>query len=320
MERPAKIMDNPAKQATVSSMETPAADWDYLLQPEAAQLLDRFTALFGVRLGFFSPDGQGIFIGRDRRSCAYCRRLRRRPEMDRRCRAQDRRMFAAVRQRGRPIRYTCHGGLTEAVLPLEVAGRRIGFIMVGQFRTAPSRRPPPNVRPTPALRRDYSATPVFSEARTDDLLYLLERLVHFIGEHALIRRRNFDLLQPLIEAAERRPAPTWSLAEAARRIGRSPSSVSHLFKSLTGMGYRRFQIERKLDAADRLLREQPRLPVKLVAARCGFDDPLYFSRLYRRRRGRPPSAARDAAACSGAAGKSTPVRPADQRGASARRA
>lgn len=229
-------------------------------------------------------------------------------------------MFAAVRQRGRPIRYTCHGGLTEAVLPLEVAGRRIGFIMVGQFRTAPSRRPPPNVKPTPALRRDYSATPVFSEARTDDLLYLLERLVHFIGEHALIRRRNFDLLQPLIEAAERRPAPTWSLAEAARRIGRSPSSVSHLFKSLTGMGYRRFQIERKLDAADRLLREQPRLPVKLVAARCGFDDPLYFSRLYRRRRGRPPSAARDAAACSGAAGKSTPVRPADQRGASARRA
>ena len=34
------------------------------------------------------------------------------------------------------------------------------------------------------------------------------------------------------------------------------------------------------------------MPVKEVAARVGYEDPLYFSRLFRRRRGVPPSALR----------------------------
>jgi AraC family transcriptional regulator of arabinose operon len=88
---------------------------------------------------------------------------------------------------------------------------------------------------------------------------------------------------------------TLTVRDAAAQIGRSPSSLSHLFKKLTGNGFRQFQITRKIEEADRLLQTFPQMPIKEIAERLGFQDPLYFSRLYRRHRDQSPSAKRDSA-------------------------
>jgi AraC-like DNA-binding protein len=44
-----------------------------------------------------------------------------------------------------------------------------------------------------------------------------------------------------------------------------------------------------MDKAEELLRHEPGVTVKEVAARLGFVDDFYFSRAFRQRKGLPPS-------------------------------
>jgi AraC family transcriptional regulator of arabinose operon len=104
--------------------------------------------------------------------------------------------------------------------------------------------------------------------------------------------KDFDVIQPVMDRIDRSPETTLTVRDAAAQIGRSPSSLSHLFKKLTGNGFRQFQITRKIEEVDRLLQTFPQMPIKKIAERLGFQDPLYFSRLYRRHRDQSPSAKR----------------------------
>jgi AraC-like DNA-binding protein len=73
----------------------------------------------------------------------------------------------------------------------------------------------------------------------------------------------------------------------------SPNYLNGLFSRHHGIGIRAYLLRQRLQAARRMLTEGHPL-VKEVAYTVGFADPLYFSRLFHRRFGRPPSAVRDA--------------------------
>jgi AraC-like DNA-binding protein/ligand-binding sensor protein len=286
-------MDEIAQKDEYMSMGEPSGHLQYVLQPEAQKMLGSFSSLLNVRIAFFSLDGRELFSGLGRSICTYCRLLREETSQDNACMALDKKMCSKARKESRPVCYTCHGRLTEAVLPVILSGRCIGFLMVGQFRTLDKN--PAGEEPafsTSALKQSYDQTPGFSKHQVDDMLHMLSLMVDFITGHYLVSMKDFDVIQPLIDAMEENPAQTVSLAEAARQIGRSPSSLSHLFKKLTGKGFRQFQITRKIEEADRLLQTFPQMPVKEISERLGFQDPLYFSRLYRRHRDQSPSAKR----------------------------
>ncbi len=270
---------------------------EYVLQPEVQKMLGHFSSLINVRIGFFSLDGRELCVGHSRPVCSYCHILRTEFGMEKMCLALDQCMFERTRKTGEPVRYACHAGLTEIILPVQSANRCIGFIMVGQFR-APEQtltafsKGWKEIARSPAVRRQYQGTPTFSEQQIEDMIHMLRLMVQFIAEHYLVGMKDFDVIQPLVEQIEQHPEQILTIQDAAKRIGRSPSSLSHLFKELTGVGFRRFQINCRLDEAERLLKTFPQMPVKEVAKRIGFEDPLYFSRLYHKHRGKSPSAKR----------------------------
>ncbi len=293
-------MDKPAQKYDRMSMADSAGKLQYVLQPEAQKMLGSFSSLLNVRIAFFSLDGRELFSGLGRTICAYCRKLRETPAKDAACMSLDKKMCGRARKERRPVCYTCHGHLTEAVIPAILSGRCIGFLMVGQFRTSEKKTQTskPWKNPVEKFRRlelqsAYEQTPVFSQQQVDDMLRMLGLMVEFITGHYLVSMKDFDLIQPLIEQIEANQEKPIQLEEAARQIGRSPSGLSHLFKKLTGRGFRQFQIDCKLAEADRLLSAFPQMPIKEVAERTGFDDPLYFSRLYSKYRGIPPSTRRE---------------------------
>lgn len=80
----------------------------------------------------------------------------------------------------------------------------------------------------------------------------------------------------------------FELERTARAVGLSVTRFSHLFKETTGKTPQRFSEEARLAHASFLLREST-LTVGEIAAQCGFADPLYFSRRFRRRFGHPPT-------------------------------
>lgn len=79
-----------------------------------------------------------------------------------------------------------------------------------------------------------------------------------------------------------------NIAAIAGTLGVTTSHLNAVFKSYTSMTPYQYYISIKIRRAKEML-EGGDLSIKEVAFRLGFDDPYYFSRLFRRKAGLPPS-------------------------------
>ena len=82
-----------------------------------------------------------------------------------------------------------------------------------------------------------------------------------------------------------------SIRELAEILGRSEDYVGTQFKKAYGITPYAYLLEQKMELACRLLRNTA-LPVREIAARLGYDDAHYFSGLFRKAIGVPPSSLR----------------------------
>ncbi|WP_281883715.1 AraC family transcriptional regulator [Paenibacillus sp. YYML68] len=68
----------------------------------------------------------------------------------------------------------------------------------------------------------------------------------------------------------------------ADTLGYNRAYLSALFKAHTGVSPVTFLLRLRLDKARRLLRERPELTVEQIASSVGFQDPLHFSKQFKR--------------------------------------
>ncbi|MFA5205566.1 MAG: AraC family transcriptional regulator [Lentisphaeria bacterium] len=74
---------------------------------------------------------------------------------------------------------------------------------------------------------------------------------------------------------------------AAGRLSRT--YISEFFHERTGMHLVKYINVLRMEKARQLLLAEPELRVSELAARCGFDDPCYFTKIFRATLGCPPS-------------------------------
>ena len=79
-----------------------------------------------------------------------------------------------------------------------------------------------------------------------------------------------------------------SVEALARQTGYSESRISHLFTEVTGKSPMRYLNDIRLKASRELLLST-QLSVGEIAATCGFEDPLYYSRRFRKHYGMSPT-------------------------------
>ena len=82
-----------------------------------------------------------------------------------------------------------------------------------------------------------------------------------------------------------------SLAEVARAAGRSPAHLHACFTAAVGRTPAGYALDRRMGDAHQLLTGTA-LPIAAVAQRCGYADPLHFSRVVRRHFGCSPQGVR----------------------------
>lgn len=92
-----------------------------------------------------------------------------------------------------------------------------------------------------------------------------------------------------LELMRSRLSARLTLAELARAAGCGRSLFARRFRAEVGEPPLKHHLGMRLDLGADLLRQGGRR-VHEVARACGFDDPYHFSRCFRRRFGRPPSA------------------------------
>jgi AraC-like DNA-binding protein len=100
-----------------------------------------------------------------------------------------------------------------------------------------------------------------------------------------------DLLAGALELLHNDYAYPWSVGDLAERAGCSEGHFHRLFKERTGKTPIAYLTDRRMEMAQQMLRGTS-LSVSRIAALVGYDDPLYFSRVFRRIVGHCPSAGR----------------------------
>jgi len=298
MGEPRKDMDKSAKRCFIIPMlET----MHHLISREVSEIFDLYTELHGIRISLFGPQGRLLYpdtVGRP--NCLHCRFLRETMRMDTLCRNLDRKMMKAASRQGEMISYTCHAGMREAVIPLFADGQLAGYVMIGQFRSQEAPKISPyadrwnETQGGHQLQQAFSESPVFPEEKIETLLAMFQKIIELIMRSHLIHHKDYDLIEPIIEQIEQHPEAPLNLQDAARISGRSPSTVTRLFKKLTGQSFKQYQVAFRLQKAAEKMIGNPNRPISEIAVEVGFNDPLYFSRLFRKHMGRSPTAYRKA--------------------------
>lgn len=103
-----------------------------------------------------------------------------------------------------------------------------------------------------------------------------------------LRPEHIEKIQTVMAEIRQAPAQAYNVAAMARKHGYSVSHFSRLFATVAGKRPQQFVIDVRLDhARDRLALTQDNIGT--IAARCGFSDIYYFSRLFKQRLGTSPS-------------------------------
>ena len=266
----------------------------FIFQKDVEEIFEVFTNLFDIRIAFFSNNGEEVNVGKNKPLCRYCHLLREKLNLEETCLNLDRKMREHALEKRKTISYQCHGGMTEAITPIFFDDELVGFVMIGQFRT--SKEPMDKVIQqrwkkevgTEELEKVYLETPLYTPNYSKNILRLFEVLIDFIISQRLIEIENSSTIQPLIAFIENHLEENITLAQAAKIVCKSQSSISHNFKKITGKSFKQFQIDLKLAKADEYFKNKQDITVKEVAYKLGFDDPFYFSRLYKKHRGKSP--------------------------------
>lgn len=268
----------------------------HTISQKVAEIFDLYTELHDIRITLFSPNGSLIYPDAvNRPNCGHCRLLRETLGMDSKCRELDRKMMHKAFDRRDLITYTCHAGMREVTAPILINEELAGYVMLGQFRseTAPEESPYSNdwksAQGNDELQQAYEQTAIFPEAKIETLLSMFRHLLEFIIGGQMIQHKDYDLIQPVIERIQEYPELELQLEEASNLVGRSASTVSRVFKKVTGRSFKQYQVNYRLMLAAEQLRAKPNCPVAEIALTVGYDDALYFSRVFRKQFNCSPS-------------------------------
>lgn len=267
----------------------------YIFQEKAQEILDVFTELFNIRIAFFTAEGRELKVGKSKPLCRYCQLIRDQLDYEHVCISLDKKMRQTAVDAGKTIHYDCHGGMTESVTPIIMDEVLIGFLMIGQFRTSTKPILPSinnkwkKKNKNDELRQAFEATPYYSKKDTEYILKLFNILVDYILYQHMIELYGNNSIQPLVNFMQIHLEENLDISQGAKILMQSKSSLAHKFKNTTGKSFKRYQIDLKLEKADEYFKKQPEMTIREVALRLGYEDPYYFSRLYKKYRGQSPS-------------------------------
>jgi len=268
----------------------------YIFQEEIKKIIESFKSLFGIKASFFSIENNEETVTDGDPWCEYCRMLRTKLGLDYACRSIDSEKQKQSLKENKLVTYVCHGGMTEAILPVYNNDKPIGYMMLGQFR--PSDTMPADIRRqwqdkfgNDDLYQAFCRAPMYDKVKVKHILTIFSQLVDVIAQKHLIKLNSSLPIMRLLTHIQEHPEINISVAEAANMLNCSTSYLTHNFRKITGQSFKQYIIEQKLARADELLASKTYSAQTIyeIAKAVGYKDPFMFSRIYKKYRGTPPS-------------------------------
>lgn len=252
----------------------------------------------------------------------FCTLIKSSPCDLRKCGTYEAAVATKARSAKIPFTTTCRCGVVDVHIPVWDKEEYLGSIVCGQvFMRKPDaagfervlrvldKKTTLNVR---ELREVYFASPYISEDALADIIHRMELLARYIVEvheknklSRMMRKHDVDgmdtcdvksrdeyVAKKAIDFIRKNYSKDISRDDVSRVLYLNPSYFSRLFKKAVGKSFTDYLINTRLEKAKQLL-GNPLLAIKDIAVRVGFADQYYFSRIFRKREGVPPTAARN---------------------------
>jgi AraC-like DNA-binding protein len=274
-----------------------------LALPGLRRLFDLAWRTFGVNPALVSMDGRRVVVfEQEARAQPFCRALNALPGGTALCMMCDRSKFLEARRDGHTLRYRCHAGLREFVIPVIRDGQTIALLQCGQVHDrAPSAAEWREARKSlvsagiraPELRSLFQRNRVLVPARQEDLLELLAliaaRLAH--ADERELRTAPGQTQAALGRAMtyiEAHLADRITVGAIARAANLSTRTLMRLFRKEVGATVVDFILRRRIARARQLLK-QPERTCAEIAFECGFGSVQHFNRIFRRHENTSPT-------------------------------
>lgn len=264
--------------------------------PGLRSLFDNVWRLFGVNPALVSPDGQRFVVFEvERRAQPFCRWMAANAIGRTLCGMCDQGRFLEARRGALALRYRCHAGLREFIVPVIRNGEMIALLQCGQVHDRPPTRTEwqiarqdlvaAGIKSGP-LRKLFHQNRVLGEDRQADLLSVLElvayRLAHADEQRLLPEPGQTGLqLGRAVTFIEVHLAGRLTLHVIARAAGMSIRSLIRLFGKEVGTSVVEFILRRRIARASDLLRRTDHTCAE-IAFEVGFGSVQHFNRIFRR--------------------------------------
>lgn len=260
--------------------------WEH--QEDIRQLMAGFYRLTQVRMSFFTRQREEIF-GYPTGLCTFCSRLRQDPEMNRRCVCCDRQALdKAGRLEGVSV-YTCHAGLTEAILAFRHNGRPTGYLMIGQFLSDQAAYPAGYPEELQSL---YRRQPVLDPPRIQAAADIMEACVGYILYREWFHTLADTPVQRIQRYIDRHYTENLTLDGIAQALYMSRSALCQCVRRELGTTVNALIETRRMEAAKVCL-AVPENTVLQAAEICGYEDANYFTRRFKKITGLTPTVYRE---------------------------
>ncbi|MDR0585232.1 MAG: PocR ligand-binding domain-containing protein [Treponema sp.] len=262
---------------------------------EVQRLIDSFAYCFKVKITVFSSEMEELLVGLQNPGSQFCRLIQKNLQFRYRCCRQDKLMCERCEQKHEPLVYNCYAGLREAVIPIKIEETLIGYAMLGQFRTSDT-LPAEIVRDwlergfkLETLKKAFLEQPFFDKSALDNMFRLFSMLVSFIVTREYVKVRLPGLVEKTVRWLEDHLAESVTLDDIAAAMNRSRSTISHRIKQQLGLSFKQLCIVKRIQRFESIVSTEPQISIQEAAARVGYDDPYYFSRIYKKVRLSAPS-------------------------------
>ena len=102
------------------------------------------------------------------------------------------------------------------------------------------------------------------------------------------QKSEINMMKRVIDNMEHTFSQEYNAAVFAKMLNVSVSRFNHLFKECVGQSPYSYYLGLRIENAVNLL-ENTNMKIKDIAERCGFEDPLYFTQVFKRIKGVTPS-------------------------------
>ena len=261
-----------------------------IFKDDVQNIFDHFSSTFDLKILFYSVGGEIIKVGRNRPNSRYCRFMQDKLFGINACLDIDREGRERAKAAGKTYGHFCHAGIKELFTPVFDDGRLLGYIGFGQFRQ--SGKVPAKVMKAwmgkgldPAeLTTAFLELPFYSKEKEADIRELFSFLFNYIISQQMIAAKGDLTLHKALSYIQAHLDGPIRLSEVAAAVGRSRSTVSHLFKERMKTGFKKTVLDIRFDKAQEYFRLAPHLKIKEVAERVGYEDALHFSRIFKKHR------------------------------------